>query len=94
MKERVKRALVLFVNRNGLTDLEMNFWLQRAKVDGDRLGLGINMYAQLFKMDNHKHLLYSTGNSANVMGQPRWEWGLGKNGCVMRMYRQVPLLST
>ena len=43
--------------------------------------LGKGTYTLLYlKWITNKDLLYSTGNSLNVMWQPGWEGGLGENG--------------
>ena len=47
---------------------------------------GIDMYTLLYlKWITNKALLYSTGNSAQLMWQPGWEGSLGENG-YMYMY--------
>ena len=45
--------------------------------------LGKGTYTLLYlKWITNKDLLYSTGNSLNVMWQPGWEGGLGENGYI------------
>ena len=95
MKERLKGLLSLIYKTE--TDSQTWRWTygyQGLRLGGDRLGAwDQHVCTALLKMDNRKDLLYSTGNSANVMGQPRWERSLGKNGYV-HMYCRVTLLST
>ena len=42
---------------------------------------GMGMYTALYlQWVPNKDLLYRTGNSAQVMWQPEWEWSLQENG--------------
>ena len=91
MKERVQRALVTYL----WTETDSQTWRWTYGYQGQRLGAwDQHVYTALFKMDNHKDLLYciAQGILPNIMGQPRWERSLGKNG-YMHTYCQVPLLS-
>ena len=74
-------------NTNELTKQKETHRLKRMKlrllgedVGGDSQGVwGGHVHTAVFKMDNHKNLLYSTENSAQCMQQPGWERSLGEN---------------